>query len=314
MPLTPTMRLPSLVLLVLVATVLVLGCSSSSGGSGQPQASDLTLTSTPVTVSAGQESYLCWSFAVPAGAPLNVVQTLPTMPKGIHHFAVFTSPDPLPAAASGYDCHEMGLDWGLVNAGGIGTPGMTFPDGTALGLQPGSQVILQLHILNASPTDLDIGATSVQLVAGTASSYQAIGLLIAGTLDITIPPNDPAATVNGGCPAPIAMSNVFAVFPHMHQLGTHLHVGVVPTGATSETLVYDASWNFGTQGVYPVATSIDTGDAVNVVCTYDNTTDNTVSFGLSSTDEMCFGVLYYYPAANPTQASTYCGFGAGNGP
>jgi Copper type II ascorbate-dependent monooxygenase, C-terminal domain len=47
------------------------------------------------------------------------------------------------------------------------------------------------------------------------------------------------------------------------------------------------------------------GDQYGVTCTYDNTTSDTVSFGESSTDEMCFGVLYFWP--NPVATiSTYC--------
>jgi hypothetical protein len=304
------MRLSTPLLPCLVA-VLYCGCSSSSGSSGPSGPPSLTLQSSALSVPAGQEDYRCWSYKVPEGNPLNVIQTIPTIPKGVHHYAVFTSPDPLPASPQNYDCHEMGLDWGLVNAGGIGTPGMTFPEGAALSLKPGSQIILQLHVLNASADTLDVPEVNVQLLGGEAASYQPIGLLIAGTLNISIPPNSTATKINGGCEVADELPNVFAVFPHMHQLGSHIQVGVTPSGATNESVIYDAGWSFGTQGVYPVSTSVKTGDQVKVVCTYDNTSDKTVSFGLSSTDEMCFGVLYYYPAK--TQ-STYCGFGAGNGP
>jgi hypothetical protein len=305
------MRFAAVTFRSLVAALLCCGCSSSSSSGGQNAPPSLTLESSPLSVAAGQEDYRCWSYTVPTGSPLNVVQTVPTIPKGVHHYAVFTSPDPLPKAPLNYDCHEMGLDWGLVNAGGVGTPGMTFPDGAALALKPGSQIILQLHVLNASADTLDVPSVSVQLLGGEAASYEPIGLLIAGTLNITIPPNDNATKITGGCQVAQTLPNVFAVFPHMHQLGSHIQVGITPSGASSENVIYDAGWSFGTQGVYPVKTSVKTGDQVNVVCTYDNTTDKTVSFGLSSTDEMCFGVLYYYPA---TTQSSYCGFGAGNGP
>ncbi len=38
------------------------------------------------------------------------------------------------------------------------------------------------------------------------------------------------------------------------------------------------------------------GDEVDVYCSYDNTTGQTVSFGDSTLDEMCFGTMYRYPA------------------
>lgn len=313
------MRLPTFALMCFAALHLSCGgqpgSSSSSANSGPPS---LTLQSTPVTVQPGQEDYLCWSFAVPAGAPLDVVSTLPQIPQGVHHYAIFTNTAAMPANPVAYDCHDMGITWGLVNAGGVGTPGMTFPKGTALELPAGMQVILQLHILNASTTALSLPAVNVKLEGSTDPNLEQVGLLLAGTLNIDIPANDANGTATGTCQPGTDMQNVFAVFPHMHTLGTHIKVGVTPAGgaaggssAPTSSVIYDAGWNFGAQGVYPVHTSIGAKDTITVDCNYDNTTDKEVKFGLSTTDEMCFGVLYYYPA---TKATTYCGLGAGNGP
>ena len=56
-------------------------------------------------------------------------------------------------------------------------------------------------------------------------------------------------------------------------------------------------WEFGSQGVYPVTGSAKAVDQVTVKCTYDNSTDGTVTFGEDTTNEMCIGVLFYYPLA-----------------
>ena len=101
------------------------------------------------------------------------------------------------------------------------------------------------------------------------------------------------------------MQNVFAVFPHMHTLGTAISMSITPAGSTTPDTIINQSWDFGSQGVYPVSGAAAQGDQLNVTCTFDNTTDDTVHFGESTTDEMCLGVFYYYPA---TVASQYCGF------
>jgi hypothetical protein len=65
--------------------------------------------------------------------------------------------------------------------------------------------------------------------------------------------------------------------------------------STPATLV-DRAWEFGSQGVYPATASAAAGDRVSVTCTYDNPGNDVVQFGESTHDEMCFGVLYYWPA------------------
>jgi hypothetical protein len=47
---------------------------------------------------------------------------------------------------------------------------------------------------------------------------------------------------------------------------------------------------------------IPNGGGIDFTCTWDNTTDATVTFGESATDEMCFFWLYYYPS----QGSKVC--------
>jgi hypothetical protein len=89
--------------------------------------------------------------------------------------------------------------------------------------------------------------------------------------------------------------NVFAVFPHMHQLGKHM---VVETGAElaamNETYRIDP-WVFGDQPFDEVEFTLPAGTHVRTTCTWDNDTNMDVTFGESTFNEMCFSVLFYYP-------------------
>jgi hypothetical protein len=276
-----------------------------------PPALGIQLISSPVTLAAGQEEYLCWSFVLPATGPLNVVATQPQIsPHGVHHYAVFTKSGALPANPSAYDCKVMDATWGLVSGGGVGTPGLTFPEGTGMTLEAGTQIVLQLHLLNAtSGPEQPVGI--VNLVGSNDANLTPVGLLIAGTLDISIPPHQSAFNVQGGCKAPFDMPNIFATFPHMHQLGTNINLSLTQQGKTTPDVLIDKAWDFGNQGVYPATGSAKMGDQVSVQCTYNNPSDNTVTFGESTTNEMCLGVLYYYPMApggmGGLGGSNYCG-------
>jgi hypothetical protein len=301
---------PFIALSIVCAFVALAGCSSSSssgsGGNGAsiaPPAVGFQLTSTSVTLAAGAEQYLCWSYELPSA--FSVVGTVTGMPNdGVHHYAVFTSSAVLPASPYGYDCHLMDGSWGLVSGGGRSTPGFDFPNGVGMPLPAKQHIVFQLHLLNAASTSLTVPVAAVNLVGSTSTNLQVAGVVIAGNLDISIPPHA-TTDITGGCAAANPMANIFAVFPHMHTLGTHISMSVTPTGTTTPDMIVDQSWDFGSQGVYPATGAAAQGDQLTVTCTFDNPTADTVHFGESTTDEMCLGVFYYYPA---TIASQYCGF------
>jgi len=292
--------------------LLLAACSGGSDGSGPtstvfaPPPVGMQLATTPVTLAAGAEQYLCWSVQVPQDGAISLVGFEPHVPTtGVHHFAIFTDPEPLTQAGP-YDCTTMGLQWGLVAGGGVGTPGLEFPAGTAMNISAGTQLIFQLHLLNVTTATLDMPAAYVNLIGTTETSFQPVGLLIGGTTNIDIPPHGTDVGFSGSCTLTQPMPNIFAVFPHMHKLGTRITAGVQATSSSTPVMISDRTWDFSEQGVYPVTGSAAVGDQVNVSCYYDNPGATDVMFGLSTTDEMCVDVLYYYPATAP---STYCGLG-----
>jgi hypothetical protein len=75
-----------------------------------------------------------------------------------------------------------------------------------------------------------------------------------------------------------------------------MKVTALPAGGLPTTLV-DHDYSFDAQLAYPIdpAITLQPGDAVSVECSYFNPTGTTVHFGDSTTDEMCFSGLYWYP-------------------
>jgi len=86
-------------------------------------------------------------------------------------------------------------------------------------------------------------------------------------------------------------------FIHLHQHATYQKMMLTRAGTT--TMIHDAAFDFREQVNYPLSPtlSLKTGDNLRTECTYTNTGSTTLTWGDSSTAEMCFTGLYVYPAA-----------------
>ena len=117
--------------------------------------------------------------------------------------------------------------------------------------------------------------------------------IFAGTTNISIAPGQ-TATVGGGCTFQ-KDATLFTYWPHMHQHATHQKVTLTQGGVA--TAIHDADFSFSEQKNYPLSPmlQIHAGDSLRTDCTYTNNDTTTLTFGDSSTAEMCFTGLYRYP-------------------
>lgn len=290
--------------------------STGGGGSGgtgggnaaaQPLAPPefgVQLATDPVALAAGEETYRCFTFPLPDDVPFPLVGIeTQADSSAVHHFGLFN--DYALGGERAFDCQEMGAAWGLVSGGGIGTPAVRFPEGTAMTLAQGAKLVVQLHLLNVTSEELVVPPVFINLEAAEdTTGLLPVGLLITGTLDITLPPLSSDVSVEGSCVLTEPLEHVFAAFPHMHQLGKRITTSLTPAASATETMLSDIPWDFGDQGIYPVDGAAQVGDTITTRCNFDNPLDREVSFGLHTDDEMCVNVLYYYPASKP---SDYCG-------
>ncbi len=112
-------------------------------------------------------------------------------------------------------------------------------------------------------------------------------------LSLTISPGEHSVT--GVCTFK-KDATLFGVAPHMHQLGVHMQVIAHSSESGSQTIL-DAPYAFNDQQITPLGAELPmrAGDRVEIRCDYRNDTGETVSWGESSLDEMCFAGLYRYP-------------------
>lgn len=240
---------------------------------------------------AASEGYICVRFTLPEAVAFKSMK--PISPPGTHH-TVLSFDDTAAAPDGSTECDAFANGDHILAASGVGTEATDpLPDGVSFQLPKGAQLLLNLHLFNATDAELTgVSGTLITLADAEANDIKAENIL-AGTVNLNIPPG--RVTQSGRCTF-TGDATIVQLFPHMHQVGAHMKV-VAHSAAMGEQVIYDSDYNFEEQLFYTVGpVQMATGDYVSVDCTYENTTGQTINWGDSSKAEMCFVGLVRYPA------------------
>jgi hypothetical protein len=94
-----------------------------------------------------------------------------------------------------------------------------------------------------------------------------------------------------------AGTKYFLAMTHQHRLGTGVYAwGSAQQGDMSNQLVADTDWSNPSWKLLSPMVSFDGKSGLTFQCDWTNTTTQTVSFGESALNEMCFVGGYYYPS------------------
>jgi len=177
------------------------------------------------------------------------------------------------------------------------TPGQSpraSPAGTAWRLEPGSDLVVQLHMQpTGKPEPLRVSAAFYFTEA--APTRTPIGLRL-GSETIDIPAGDREYVVRDSYVLPVDV-DVLAIQPHAHNLARTMEAAAtLPDGSTRE-LIAIRDWDFRWQDVYryraPIA--LPKGTTIAMRYAYDNSPENVrnperppkrVVWGQNTTDEM----------------------------
>jgi Copper type II ascorbate-dependent monooxygenase, C-terminal domain len=166
------------------------------------------------------------------------------------------------------------------------------PDGVAIKLPAGEQIILNLHLFNTSDADI-VGTSGIEIerIAEKDVVHEA-EVIYAIDFKLNVPPG--SSTTKGTCTVD-SDSTVFGTFPHMHKLGTHMKGTAIHGG--QPTVFHDLAYSFEQQLNYSVGpVQLSRNDTVAYECGYTNSGTQTIMFGDSSNAEMCVFGMYRYPA------------------
>ncbi len=275
--------------LLLSLTVGALSVAPGCGDSPAP-ARDLRIQ-TSFVIEPSVERYECFRKNITEDVFVTRLST--SSAPGVHHQILGITDQSLPEGVA--PCDSVGTSiaesWLFVASS---SPRMfAMPADVAYHIPAGSQLVLQMHLLNAGDTAMS-STVSVELTGIAEAEVVDLAQLVeAGSLNIDLPPAR-ETTVKGKCTLSEDVK-VFGLLPHMHGLGTTFKSWI--SNAGTDTMLYDDAFLGDNQpfaSFEPVA--MPKGAAINVECTYFNGSGNRVIYGPSARDEMCYGFTYYYPA------------------
>jgi hypothetical protein len=301
----------------LALALTIVGCGGSEpmnpgGGDDEPAADAATdagfvppagytrLVGRTWSAGVGENLYKCVRVTVPQD--MYITNIIAQAPNGTHHSVLsIAGANGTDGADGDHDCTATNIGMLMVYASSVGTDPLALPAGVGIKLSAGQQLHLNLHLFNTSDEALN-GETAVWVKTASAAPATLAEMVLAGPIAMEIPSNGQPYSVSGQCTA-TSPYTLFAVWPHMHKLGTQQKVELVR--GTSATVLHDQPFKFDEQSYFMMSpmTEVATGDAVRVTCTYVNNTGTTVTYGDGAASEMCFSGLYRFPASGSNE---YC--------
>ena len=291
---------------------------------------------------------ICWSLdpQVVGREWLTGVEVVPGDKRITHHIQIQVHDDDTVGLENAdpetgfWECTGIGGLGGTDFAGWLpGTEPVTMPDGVAVEMTSESRITMQIHYHNVFDEEI-ADKTKLRLKYGTASNYvepqifrvgnfttAAKGLLPGpadnGAPEFLIPANvsDHTEEMVFTVPGTTGEFYAFMLTNHMHYVGVDMRMWVRHDPATiapgepiEECLLATPRYDFGWQAFFyfdaptQQAPVIRSGDEIRILCTFDNTTENTllmealesegmpqvpidVVMGAASTDEMCLGMV-----------------------
>jgi hypothetical protein len=210
---------------------------------------------------------------------------------GIHHLLLantVVSEDDKP-----FECNVLFKQtWFPVFANGTGSADVSTPEGSAFKIHKGSQLLIQLHLLNSGKEPLT-GKGRLVMHKNTSPDLVGAGIYGFGTQKVALPAQQ-VTTIKNDCVTEKDV-HIFSGFPHMHTLGKKMSFWTGKDEASLTKQFSVDSWSFGEQQIYPLKLDLPKGTMTRVTCEYDNTTPKEVTFGESTSNEMCYFTTFVAP-------------------
>jgi len=185
-----------------------------------------------------------------------------------------------------------------------GTVPYVEPDGMALRLDKGTDLILNTHLQPSGKPEVIRPSIGLYFTPHPATKLPML-LQLEDDVKLDIPAGDKAFVVSDQFTLPVDVE-LLAIYPHAHYLGKDIQAHAILADGTRETLIHIPDWNLNWQAVYRYAEPVllPKGTTVSLQYTYDNSDGNPlnpnhppieVKGGNRSTDEMCHLWLQVLP-------------------
>jgi Flp pilus assembly protein TadD len=195
------------------------------------------------------------------------------------------------------------------------TPGMRAafePAGMAWRLDPGSDLVIEVHLISAQAGDVTVQPKVGFYFTDTPPARASIDFKL-GSNAIDIPPGTASYPIEDRYTLPVDV-DVVSVYPHAHYLAHDVRADATRPDGTVVPLIWIRNWDFHWQETYRYTQPIGLprGTVITMRYTYDNSPANRhnprpspvrVGYGAQSADEMGDLWLRFVPRS-PQDAAT----------
>jgi Copper type II ascorbate-dependent monooxygenase, C-terminal domain len=281
------------------------GDDGADDGGGPVNGDGWTVEWGPVMAEPGVESTMCVQKRLPTDRPIRVGQIVNDLGPASHHMIVYRmsdqEEDPEPQECDPF-VEVLDPSRGAPLAvSQTSKETIALPPGVAFTLEPGQLVRIELHFINASDQPQELRASSTFVEIPEDEFEQEADFLFVGNPEIEIGPMEEATLGPSFLPMPQALTgiNVFAITGHQHQWGTDVQVSLADEEGDEGSPIYapeDFQWDEPETIYHDPPIEVPNGSGFRFTCSWRNMSAETVGFGESVNDEMCFFWAYYYPS------------------
>ena len=250
---------------------------------------------------------------------IQAIEVRPGVRSVVHHVLVFCRPPdgakpPAPAFMQVLPKMPFGGVGGmrgtLIATTAPGTNAMTFPAGSAIKIQAGSILTLQVHYTaNGKPAE-DI--TSVGMVFAKTPPQREMRNSAFINATFTLPPGDPNTEVDSTIEF-VEDSHIYALFPHTHLRGKSWEYRMTYPDGHSEVVLSVPNYDFGWQTYYEFTKPLAApkGARLEAIAHYDNSANNAsnpdpkiaVHWGEQTWQEMQYSGITYTVDEHPHETT-----------
>lgn len=244
--------------------------------------------------------YVCFGVDIPVTGNRQIVAIKPRVDNKaiVHHIVLMQSPNAVSPTPS--PCSAFGMvTWPTLWAWAPGIGDFALPPEAGFPMSGTMHYVVQIHYNNIGRLMNQTDKSGFGLCTTDKLRPNDADVIAFGTNKINVPAH---GTLDQTCtydvnPA-LDSRTIFSTFLHMHKIGTEIS-SIVNPGASQTVLADDPTFSFTDQQWAPnnPKVQLHTGDKVATRCKWNNTTDNPVSFGENTEEEMCFAIVAYYPKA-----------------
>jgi tetratricopeptide (TPR) repeat protein/mono/diheme cytochrome c family protein len=185
-----------------------------------------------------------------------------------------------------------------------GTVPYVEPDGMALRLDKGTDLVLNTHMQSSGKPEMIQPTIGLYFTSQPATKFPML-LQLENDTKLDIPAGHKNFPVGDDFTLPVDV-DLMALYPHAHYLGKDMRAFATLPNGTKETLIHIPQWNLNWQAVYRYQKPLRLlkGTTVSLRYVYDNSAENPmnpnhppvrVKGGNRSTDEMCHLWLQVLP-------------------